>query len=163
MKVLPQSFIVPKEECLSSTNRATQRRSKLIALERRRRALIKIIRSVQRAVSQKLIRASVKIIGSRLRDNRDLPARPLPILRTIRVAQNVELPHRFHPKQLLAGSPGLHVVLRRPGKFHTVQQKYILLWTISRHRKVVAGSRIGDPDSTSFFRREVHNPGIQRK
>jgi hypothetical protein len=66
-----------------------------------------------------------------LGDDQNLRAGTLAVLRTIGIAKQVEFPHGVDAQQLLAGAAGLHVVLRRAGEFHAVQQEQILLRPIS--------------------------------
>src|SRR5207248_1516916 len=86
----------------------------------------------------------------------------LAIFRTVGVAQHIKFADRIDTQQLLTAAAGLHVVLCSAGKFHTIQQEYILLRAISCDRKVIAGRRIRYSNSASFLPGKVDDPWVQR-
>ncbi len=55
MQMLAQSFVVGKQESLVGLDRSSKSGAKLIALEGRRRALIKIIRSIECIIAEKFV------------------------------------------------------------------------------------------------------------
>ena len=85
------------------------------------------------------------------------------VLRAVGIGEHVELAHGVHAQQLLAGAAGLHVVLRRAGEFHAVQQEQILLRPVSRHREIVADGGVRNADAAGLFPGEIHHAGIQRE
>src|SRR5215467_8469043 len=93
MQMLAKSLIVPEKESLVIPDGSAKSCTKLIALEGRGRALIKVIGGVESIVSKKFVHTAVKLIGSRLSHDADLSTWTLAILRTICVAQYIEFPH----------------------------------------------------------------------
>src|SRR5215831_5475740 len=99
--MLAKSFVIAEEEGLAISERASKSPAKLIALEGRGRALIKIIRCVKCAVSKKFVYAAVKFIRSGLSHNCDLSTGALAVLGAVGIAQHIEFPHCVHSQQLL--------------------------------------------------------------
>src|SRR5215471_2879728 len=131
MEMLAKSLVIAEEESLAISERSTKGCTKLIALEGWSGTPIKIVGSVERAVSQKFVYAAVKVIGSGLSHDSDLSTGALAVLGAVGIAQHIEFAHCVYAEQLLTASAGLHVVFRRAGEFHPVEQENVLLWTIA--------------------------------
>ena len=100
---------------------------------------------------------------SGLRDDQHLRARALAVLGAIGIAQHVELAHRIHAQQLLAGAARLHVILGRAGEFDAVQQEEILLRAVALDREIVAAGGIRYADAAGLFPGEIDDAGIERQ
>src|SRR5215472_5928812 len=87
----------------------------------------------------------------------------LPELRAVGVALYIELVYRVHAKEHSAWSARRHIVFRSSSKLHAVEQEKILLWTISRNRKVVSRAGIRNAGSAGLLRGKVDNAGIERQ
>src|SRR5258708_30772766 len=136
MQMLAVTFVIRKNEGLILPQRPSQRDPELIALKRRSRSHIKIIRGIKSVVTQKLISGTMQLVGTGLRDNDHLGAGTLTKFGAVCVAQHIEFPHRLYTDQLLAPTTRLHVIFCRARKFYTVLQKQVLLLTVSRRREV---------------------------
>src|SRR5207249_2235410 len=69
---LAQAFVASEKESLILANRPAYRKTKLVALERRRRkAAIEKVARVQGTVAQELENGAVKLVGSRARHGVD--------------------------------------------------------------------------------------------
>jgi hypothetical protein len=102
------------------------------------------------------------LVASRLRDDRDLCPGAFAIFRAVRIAQHVELAHGVYAQQLLADAARLHVIFGRT-EFNAIQQKQILLRTVSSYREVIARGRVRDADSTRLLPSEIDHARIQRE
>ncbi len=109
VQVLTVTFIVGEHESLVFLNWPAERCAKLVPLEGRCGSDIEKIGSVQRIIAQILKCGAMPLIGSGLRDDRDLAPRALSVLRAVIVLQQVEFANRFHAQQS-AGS-------RRPAAY----------------------------------------------
>ena len=96
VQMLPESFIIGEQKRLVLPHRSAQRPAKLVALKSGRGTRVEVIRRVQRIISQKFQNRSVQLVASRLRDNQNLRARPLAILRAVGIGQHVEFAHRVY-------------------------------------------------------------------
>ena len=163
MQILAEALVVGEHEGFVRVERSANRRTELVALKGRGRALIEEISSVERVVAQEFIRAAVPLVTAGLGDDYHLRARVLAEFGAIGIALHIKFAHRINAKEHPARSPRLHVVLRGPRVFHSIKQKQILLRTISGDREVVGARGIGDACAARFLRREIDDARIKRK
>src|SRR5208337_2454541 len=69
---LPKAFVIAEQEQLIFFDRPSHRGSELVLLEWRDGTLIKVVATIQRAVSDKLVKRPMQRIAPRLRDHADL-------------------------------------------------------------------------------------------
>ena len=103
----------------------------------------------------------MRLIGPGGRHDADLRAGSLAVLRSVVLADHVELTHGFHAQQLPAGAARCRIDLRRAGVLDAVQQEQILLPPPSRHGEHVPHGRIRCADAAGSLRAVVHDPGVQ--
>ena len=163
VQALSKSFVVSEQKGLIFLDRPAQGSTKLVPPKRWCIPLVEEIRCIQHVVAQKLKRCPVPLIRSRLRYNHHLPAGALAEFGSVRVALHIELAYGVHAEQHPARSSRLHVVLRRAGKLHAVQQKKILLRPVSGNSEIVSRGGIRYPCSAGFHPGEIHDAGIQRQ
>ena len=158
------ALVVEEEERFVVNDRPAHAGAELVLAQRRLRAseVVRVSR-IQFLVAQKLKRCPVPLIRSRLRYNHHLPAGALAEFGSVRVALHIELAYGVHAEQHPARSSRLHVVLRRAGKLHAVQQKKILLRPVSGNSEIVSRGGIRYPCSAGFHPGEIHDAGIQRQ
>src|SRR5947208_912749 len=136
--MLSISLIVPEGKELIAPQWTAQRHAKVVPLERRNLRLVKIVPCIKGAVAKKLIHGAMQIVIAGGRNDRNLSARPLPIVRSISVAYCIEFPHRLHSQQLTARAARRDVDKRSSGVFNAVQQKQVVLRTPPGDRKHVS-------------------------
>src|SRR5262249_10085751 len=123
VKALAKAFVVSESECFVLSNWPAEGGPELIPLKRWSVSLIEEVRRVQSVISQKLEERPVQLIAAGLRHDYYLSAGFFAELRAIGIGLHVEFAHCVYSEQLSAGSAGGHVVFRRAGVLHTVQQK----------------------------------------
>jgi len=163
MQVLHEPLEVRKEEGFVLLDRPAQGGAKLIALEQWSGALVEVVGSIQGIVAQILIHRTMQLVGARLGHDDHLSPRPFAVLGAVGVAQHVELAHCFDTDQVPARTTRLHVVFRRAGELHAIEQEKVLLWAIARDREIVAGRGIRNSDAAGFLPGEIHDARIERK
>src|SRR2546421_4675385 len=162
-QVLPEAFIVSKEECLALDDRSAKGTSEYVALKLRNASLVEIISRVQRAVAQKFVGAPVKLIGATGRDDADLRSRALSGLGTISVLHDRKFPNGVHAQQLSARPSRRVVDLGRSREFDIIEEKEVFLRAATRNSKHVTKSRVGGAHAAGALRGVVDDTGIQRE
>ena len=163
MQILAKSLVVAEQECFVLLNWTAESGPELVALIGRSGALIEVIGSIERIVAYEFVHTSVQLVCSRLGDDRNLSTRPLSIFGAIGVAEHVEFANRVHTEQQLARASRLHVIFRRTGKFHAVQQEQILLGPVARDGEVVPDGGVRYSNPSGLLRSEINDSRIQRE
>ena len=161
MKILAKALVVGEEKSVIGAQRPAERRTKLIALKWRSRALVEEIRSIEGIVPQEFEGGAMPTVRAGASRDEHLGAGVLAKFRAVRIALHVELAHGIHAQQHAARPSRLHVVFGRAGEFHSVEQEQVLLRAVAGDGKIVCRSGVGDPRAAGFLRSEIHDARIQ--
>ncbi len=163
VQMLAKAFIVGEEESLVGSERTASGGAELVALERRSGALVEEVGGVEGVVAQEFKGSAMPLVAAGLRDDDDLAAGMFAELGTIGVALHVEFAHSVDAEQHAAGAAGLHVIFGGAGVLDTVEEKEILLGTITGHGEIVGSGGIGDAGASGFLGSEIDDAGIERE
>src|ERR1700730_16249213 len=107
VQVLAETLVVGKHKRSIFLNWPARGCAKLVALKRRRGALVEEVRGIQRVVAQKFVHRAVPLVASRLRREDHLAARMFAQFGAVRISLHVELAHRVDAKKHPARSTRL--------------------------------------------------------
>src|SRR5438093_1806816 len=121
--------------------------------------VLEVILGVQSAVAVILEEAAMPLVRSRRGHNADLPAGPFPILRAIRVLEDVVFPHGLYTEQLGARPGRRNELARRipSNPVDAVEHEPVGLLTMARHRE--SGKSATDP--SCHIRSVIDNANIE--
>ena len=151
MQVLAKAFVIAKKKSFIGAKGSAERSSELVALKRRGGTLVEEIGSIEGIVAQKFESGAMQLVAARPCDDEHLSAWTFAEVGAVRIALDVEFAHRVHAQEHAARPSRRHVVFGGPGKLHSVEQKKILLRTVSRDGEIVGGRRVRDACAAGFL------------
>ena len=138
-QVLAETFVIAEEKSSIGAKGAAERSSEQVALKRWSGTLVEEIGSIESIVAQEFKSGAMQLVAARACDDEHLGARTFAEFGAVRIALDIEFADGVHAQELAAGSSRRHVVFGGSGEFHAIQEKEILLWTVSRDGKIVGG------------------------